>query len=324
MLQAAARYYRTDIAVQATFSGPLKELQAYLNAGELQNHAAGTFHAGGGFAYNDTPSVSPDFIGPRYTPPGNPALHGVTAGPCPPTDDLDAVMVNEGERLREIEDALDRWGIGNPHLYRDWLVPASKANPAMIQTYAEEVLAAAKVYGELADGLLTDNNMLAKEWTGRAGHAAQEHGRVLHKYLTDCHDNAISLGQAATTSATILTKLRASYAAVARDHIQAINTAYQEIASWFGSWTGFFGHLTGDLKAAAGDLVDQLNEANALLVKAVNEGHQRAKDLDTVESGVASPANIPNLATNANAHSDPIFSASPTSDAWADPARWNE
>jgi hypothetical protein len=150
--------------------------------------------------------------------------------------------------LREIENRLDDYGIDNPHLYSQHLLPASKANPPVVRAHAEEILAAAAAYDDLAAGLMKDNAGLRRDWTGPAGDTAQEHVRSLYDYVTYCHDEALWLGRTGGDCATVLANLRSGHAGVARDHIQAINNAYQGTASWFASWGGFFDHLFGDRK----------------------------------------------------------------------------
>jgi hypothetical protein len=233
-------------------------------------------------------------------------------------DDLGAVMLDHGPLLQHVEKQLDDWGINHPHLYSRYLEPANKANPPVIHTYAEEVLAAANVYQDLTQALSQDNDALSYGWTGHAATTAVAHGGMLHQYLSYCHDEAAWLGQTGNGCATILAKLRSGYAAVVRDHIQAINTAYNEATSWLASFVVMWDPFT-DTKDIAKDLVDNLTKAEDGLIDVLNKQQQIAKDLI---AGEITAGDMPDLATNAHAHHSPVSDNSPLSNAWADPGSW--
>jgi uncharacterized protein YukE len=315
ILQSLASYLHTDMAVAMTFEGLPAGLDPYVVPTERSNRPLGTYRADGSYRYSELPSVE----GP---PVGNLELSGIFSGHCPDErDGLSEFMANYTDLLRDVEKTLDDFGVSNPHLFSEFLDPANKTAPGVIDLHAEEVLRGANAYQRLALDLKQDNVRLGAAWHGSAGEAAQQHAEILHQYLTRCQADAKWLGEAGKTCATTLRNIRAGFATAGNDQIGAIMEQYKEFNDWLSSPTAFAAHLTGsDFLGATKDLVESVSGLANMLGTVIAD---QAKSANAILKVEVTANGMPDLGTAAREHQPPARNDTPGSDAWAHPQLWD-
>jgi uncharacterized protein YukE len=330
ILQSLASYLHTDTRVATTFEKLPQGLDNYLLPADLQDRSLGTYRADGSYRYSDSdpaaPPVPADFIGPVRLPDrpvGNLELSGIFSGHCPAeVDGLSEFMANHSDLLRDVERTLDDYGVSNPHLFSEYLEPANKTAPGVIDLHAEEVLRAANAYERLAGDLQQDNKKLQRSWAGIAGDAAQQHAGILHQYLTRCQAEGKWLGEAGKTCATTLRNIRAGFATAGNDQIGAIMEQYKEFNDWLSGPSAFAAHLAGsDFLGATKDLVESVSGLANMLGTVIAEQAKTANAILKVE---VTSNGMPDLGTVAREHQPPARNDAPGSGAWADPQLWGK
>jgi uncharacterized protein YukE len=316
ILQSLARYLHTDMAVATTFEGLPNGLDPYVVPTDRNDRFLGTYRADGSYRYSEVPPVE----GP---PVGNLELSGIFAGHCPDErDGLSEFMANYTDVLREVEKALDEYGVSNPHLCSEFLEPANKTAPGNIDRHAEEVLRGANAYERLATDLKQDNVRLAAAWHGTAGEAAQQHAEILYQFLTRCQAEAKWLGEAGKTCATTLRNIRAGFATAGNDQVGAIIERYKEFNDWLSSPAAFAAHLTGrDFLDATSDLVESVSGLANMLGNVIAD---QAKSANAILKVEVTANGMPDIGTAAREHQPPARNDTPGADAWAHPELWDK
>ncbi|ASW58028.1 hypothetical protein CIK06_26375 [Plantactinospora sp. KBS50] len=344
IIQVAADYEGTDLAVATTFALVNRDLSPYLPLGDGYGTTVRARPGGVGVLAGPPERRLPDDQPVVRIPPDNDRLLAIRSETLPRIreveepitigstdgndlwfsgghttyyengagDQLDTFIHEYRDMLLQLEAVLIELGTGERLPLTDLMIHAWRSAPGIIHNRADLVHSAANTYAELNARMGGDLASLNHYWEGAAAQALDEYAGRVSTYLSQIEAQARWLADEGKKAATMLEGLRNAYASLGYQHIDTLINA---LKTYIDAVNGLFASCSNPEKALLDTVhtfVYYLLDAERLHVEAIS---------DLIRIDEQERKERPDLGTRGH-DSTPFPDITVGVDAWADRRGW--